>query len=508
MAAADAVVGELVAELSKLDLYDRALVVLLSDHGEGLGDHGEREHGVLLYREALQVPLLVKLPGNARAGATVEAPVQLVDLFPTVAALLGEKHPEGLAGASLFDAAALATPRRIYAETFYPRLHFGWSELASLIEDRFHYIHGPDPELYDLVADPAERQDVLAEERRAYAGLRDGLEAYDRTLPTPGAVDPETQRQLAALGYVGGGGGAAASGDLADPKSRLGTLEELRTAFSLFSARDWGRAAEAFRRVLAENPQMLDAQESYARSLQELGRRDEALAAYKRAIEISGGAPHLAIAAGTLYLEMGRPAEARSHAGLALEADPASANELLARAALAEGKLEEAEAAARQSVEARDSLVGPLLTLARVLRERDRYDEALELVDRAAAEHGAKTGADPEAIRGLHLLRGNLLARLGRGAEAEAAFREEVRLFPGAVQAWAELAVLYAVLGRGDEAVATLRRMVEVNDSPVGYGTAVRTLRVLGDPRSADALLRQARQRFPGSSELERSAAG
>ncbi|HEX6200568.1 MAG TPA: sulfatase, partial [Thermoanaerobaculia bacterium] len=89
VAAADAVIGRLLAALRERDLYERSTVILLSDHGEGLGDHGEKEHGVLLYREDLQVPLLVKLPGNRRAGSSVAEPVQLVDVAPTVLELAG-----------------------------------------------------------------------------------------------------------------------------------------------------------------------------------------------------------------------------------------------------------------------------------------------------------------------------------------------------------------------------------------------------------------------------------
>jgi len=109
IAAADAVVARLLGFLKTRRIYDRAIVVFLSDHGEGLGDHGEDEHGILLYREELRVPLFVKLPGNARAGERIASPAGLVDVFPTVAALLGEKVPLALAGEPLL--AGGAAPR-------------------------------------------------------------------------------------------------------------------------------------------------------------------------------------------------------------------------------------------------------------------------------------------------------------------------------------------------------------------------------------------------------------
>ena len=143
IATADHIVGDLIDELKALGVYDRAIVVLLSDHGEGLGDHGEEEHGVLLYEEAIHVPLILKLPRAQKAGGTTARPVQLLDVAPTVLGLLRLGVPKPMSGLSLL--AERAAPRRIYSETFYPRLHFGWSELFSLIDERTTTSRGPTP---------------------------------------------------------------------------------------------------------------------------------------------------------------------------------------------------------------------------------------------------------------------------------------------------------------------------------------------------------------------------
>ncbi|HXO42965.1 MAG TPA: sulfatase, partial [Thermoanaerobaculia bacterium] len=190
IANADSVVGDVLAELKRLGIYERAIVVLLSDHGEGLGEHGEAEHGMLLYRTTLQVPLLLKLPGSRLGGTSVAAPAALVDVYPTLVSLVGLQPPAGLPGRSLLAPrlAAEGGEREIYAETEYPRLHFGWSELSSLIHGRFHYIHGPDPELYDLDADPAEVHEARERERRSFADLRGRIARYQRRLQAPGAV--------------------------------------------------------------------------------------------------------------------------------------------------------------------------------------------------------------------------------------------------------------------------------------------------------------------------------
>lgn len=511
IAAADAAVGQVVAELKERDLYDRAVVVVLSDHGEGLGEHGEKEHGIFLYRESIQVPLFVKLPGSRGGGTRVAAPAQLVDLFPTLLALAGVDLPASPPGTGPLPGRSLLAlqgqpPRDVYAETFYPRLHFGWSELTSLLRDRHHYIEGPDPELYDLAADPREMKNVLAADRRAYAALREALQGFERELAPPSAVDEETAQKLASLGYLGGSAKTKPGEALPDPKSRIGTLVDFDLAMGHFGRGEHAQAVPAFERLLASNPNMVDAWESLAQSLQKLGRLEEALAAYEKSLETSGGASHVAVATGSLLLQMGRLPEARDHAELGLKVSPAMANSLLAQIALTEGKPEEAEKAARTALASPGSRIAPLITLAQVQAKQDRLEEALRTSDEAAAEI-ARTGAAGQAFAGFHFVRGDVLGRLGRAAEAEKEFREEIRSFPADTRAYASLAVLYASEGRPEEAISVLRQMVEGNGSPAAYAEAVRTLRVLGDPQGAASLLRHALSVHPGSKEL-RALAG
>lgn len=174
IAYSDQLVGDFLEDLKRRGIYDKAMIVLLSDHGEGLNDHGEEEHGVFLYREAIQVPLLVKMPKSAHAGKSVAAPVQLIDVFPTI---LGQTATEGSSRNATARSlvAALekdAAPRAIYSETYYPRLHFGWSDLHSLIDGQHHYIRAPQSELYDLAADNAEKNNIIDQNRRVHVRMR------------------------------------------------------------------------------------------------------------------------------------------------------------------------------------------------------------------------------------------------------------------------------------------------------------------------------------------------
>jgi arylsulfatase A-like enzyme/cytochrome c-type biogenesis protein CcmH/NrfG len=509
IATADSIVGRVLDELKSQGVYDRAVILLLSDHGEGLGDHGEQEHGIFLYREALQVPMMLKLPGGRLGGSRVARPAQIVDVFPTLLSLVGVPLPSGVQeaagpypGRSLLDLRAPGPPRDLYAETFYPRLHFGWSELTSLIRDRFHYIQAPAPELYDLAADPGEKSSVLAGERRAYAALRQSLQGMERPLQAPGEVDPETARKLAALGYASGAASTSKGEALPDPKSRIGTLRDFDLAMGLFAQGRYADAVPAFRRLVAASPKMADAWENLGVALEKLGRRDEALEAYEHAMDASGGASFVAVATGSLLLQMGRLDEARAHAELGLKGSPAMANSLLAQIALARDRPDEAEQAARAALASPGSRIAPLMTLAQVCQKQGKLAEGLGYANQAADEL-ARTGAAGQGYAGLHWVRGDLLARLGRNGEAERDFLQEIHDFPHDTRPYASLALLYASEGRGQEAVAALRRMVETEGSPAAYAEAVKTLRILGDSQGAGALLRHALTVHPGSRELK-----
>lgn len=508
IAEADRIVGELLAELDRLDVYDRAIVILLSDHGEGLNDHGEEEHGVLLYKEAIHIPLLLKLPGGQLAGEEGTRPVQLTDVAPTVLSLLGQETPQTLEGMSLVDLLGPEAPvRKIYSETFYPRLHFGWSELFSLIDGRHHYIEGPDPELYDLVADSGETTNVLTRERRSYAEMRRALEIYDRKLAPPAAVDEETRQAMAALGYIGAGAGTA-EGPLPDPKSKIGSLADLKAGFALIGQHDYPAAAEAFRKVIAENPKMVDAWEFLGRALQKTGRPEEALDAYREALKVSGGSPHIAMTAASLYFDLGRLEDAETHARMAVSTNPSFSHGLLAQIALERNQLDEAEKEARLAMVDKSLRVGPMITLAQVLHARRDFQAALDLTRQAEEAYNEREGKDQDLLRGLHLMRGKILADLGDAPGAEAAFHREIELFPDSVRAYSSLAILYALSGRAQAVGPTLKRMVDTNPSPQAYAEAVKTLRVLNDRNAAASLLRYAIGRYPESTTLKNLAKG
>jgi tetratricopeptide (TPR) repeat protein len=472
IAKADAVVGKFIDFLKRSGVYDSTMIILLSDHGEGLGEHGEDEHGIFLYREDLHVPLIVKLPESARANSTVNAPVQLIDVLPTVVG--GAKTR----GRSLLENGPV---RRLYSETLYPRIHLGWSDLRSLIDDQFHYIDSPKPELYSI-ADASERKNVLADNRRVSASMRKDLEPFGREMPAIGSIDPEEAKKLAALGYVGSAA-ATASGPLPDPKDHIGELNLLKEAGSLETAGRIGDAIAKYREVIDRNPRLTDAWSQLARLLQQSGNTKEAIDTYKRAMSVAPSlASEFALALGDLYLSVNQPGQAAAHAQLGLRTNPGSAHTILGRAALAKGDLATATAEAQEAMKSFSYRAPASILMAQILVRQKRLDDASRKLDDALADVRSRNDRVPPL---LNFVRGDILARQNRIDDAIAAFNEEIRLYPHDRQAYVNLAAVQFFSGRKREANETMERLVRANPDPSSYEMAADTFAQLHDDADA-----------------------
>jgi arylsulfatase A-like enzyme/predicted negative regulator of RcsB-dependent stress response len=474
IATADEIVGELIASLKQQGIYDDALIVFLSDHGEGLGDHGEAEHGIFLYQEAIRVPLIVKLPGNARANSSSAAPVGLTDVFATVARTVGAEA----AGVSLFDP---PRPRRLYAESLYPRIHLGWSELRSLVDENHQYIEAPKPELYDLAADPSEKANLLSEQRRVYAALRTELEKLPRGESTAGNIDPEEAKKLAALGYLSATA-SSGGGPLPDPKDRIGELTTLQRASMLVKEHRYAEAIASLRSLVAANPRLTDAWTLLARTQQDAGDFDGAIATYRQTLaahpQLAGD---LGLSVAGLYLTKGDLAQAEAHARLGEATNPSLAHLMLGRVAMARGDYNAAMGHANGAMKDYGYRVQGLVLAAQIHARTRGADRALLILAEADREiAGRKLGAIPL----LEYTRGDALARLERFDEAEAAFRREIRDFPEDREAWASLAVIQWLRGQRDASRATMEQYVRTNPSPDARAFAAKTFRELSAPPS------------------------
>lgn len=227
------------------NLYDNTLIVFLSDHGESLGDHGEKEHGFFVYDSTVRVPLIVKPPRGAHlAPERVRDAVETIQVGPTVLEMAGVQDPiqKQFQAASLLPlmAGKVHGPARpAYSETFYPANSFGWSPLRSLRTERYHFIEAPRQELYEHPADPSETNNVAARNASVSANLRAQLNQLLAAYPasetagnatTTTTASPEVLEKLRSLGYVAYHAPVSANTKLADPKDKLPVFHDILRA--------------------------------------------------------------------------------------------------------------------------------------------------------------------------------------------------------------------------------------------------------------------------------------
>jgi len=466
IATADAIVGDFIASLKKNGIYERAIVVLLSDHGEGLNDHGEQEHGILLYSESLHVPLILKLPKNTAANATVESPVGLIDVMPTIASLTGTKMPSGGRGISLTQLPE--QPRRIFSETMYPRLHLGWSDLRSLADATHHFIEAPRPELYELQRDPGEKNNVLADQRRVYASFRSDIDRYPRELQQPGQVDSEEAKKLAALGYLAAP--ASTSGPLPDPKDHIADLALYDQASQALANGDSRNAVASLRELVARNPNFTDALEQLAAAYEAAGQYNEAAEMYRQVLTKNPSMTEVvALSLGAVYLNLGRYDDARAHAQLAMKRNPGAAHLLLGRVALAQNDLARVEAEARESMHDAHFAPQAAMLISEAMVKRGRAAEAVSLLDKQKSDAAISGTTLP---RGFEADRAVALIHAGRVADAEDALLEEIRLFPHEQRAYGDLGAIYLLQRNAATAEALMQQLAAANPQRSSYDLA------------------------------------
>jgi arylsulfatase A-like enzyme/Flp pilus assembly protein TadD len=481
IATVDHALGQFFDFLKRTGVYERAVIVLMSDHGEGLGDHGEDEHGIFLYKEAIHVPLIIKLPQQKERGTTRAGVAQLVDIFPTVCNLTGAETPANLPGRFLLGDSESNT-RNAYSETLYPRIHLGWSELHSLIDPKFHYIDSPSPELFDHVADPRETVNRLKDERRSFAEMRRVIETLRVPYAPPAAIDPEEAKKLAALGYLGSSAPSEAV-SLAAPKEHIGELRQMTRAMASAQRGNHQEAIAVYREVLAKNPKFPDAWGQLAAAYRSAGMLQEAADAYKRALEMTPSLrQEIALSLGSVLLEQGKYDEAAAHAELAMSAQESPARLLLGRVGLARKDFASAEQQARLVMQNPSYSLSAMVLLGQSLVGQRRYPEALAMLESARTQAATRRVVAPPL---LNFARGDILARTGRAAEAEAAFKEEIRLYPANRDTYANLAVLYFMTGRAAAAEETFVALTRAIPGPASYEFAARTFQEVGAAREA-----------------------
>jgi choline-sulfatase len=273
IAYADHALGVLMAALKRADRYNNALIIVVGDHGEGLGEHGEDTHGIFLYDSTLHVPLIIKLPASAHAGTVVAPQITSVDVVPTIVRELHIITTAKFDGAPLL--ASKSTQHQAVSETQYP-LQFDWAPLKSLRAGGFKYIEAPRPELYNLHDDPKELNNIYAPWDQTLQKLRAELAEFRKTVPAQAAANaaapvPEnTLDELRALGYLGHDLGQTTAPEaslLPDPKDKIEVQNLLHAAMLANGENDLASARAALAKAVALDP-------NSATALADLGKNE------------------------------------------------------------------------------------------------------------------------------------------------------------------------------------------------------------------------------------------
>lgn len=438
IASMDEQIGVLLAKLPR-DLD----VVVVGDHGEMLGEHGELHHGLLLNRAARRVPLILAGPG-VPAGRTEECLVRTADVAPTLLALAGVARPPGLDGASLLPLPGKACGRTSYSESFLPFFAYKWYPLRSLSTDRFFYLHAPKSSLYQIPSDPDEKTDIGAEQPGALGlwekRLRDQLKAAGETLDSEvrpeNVLSEEQRRQLASLGYLGGSGGAVRP-DLPDPRAMADIADALHDAAAGVQQGKCKEALPRLQEIVKKDPHNFPALTLAGNCLEDAERWDSALALFQRASkENELSALPVANAAGCLK-QLGRRAEAEKEYRRALTLDASLGEAATNLAQLLDERGERAEALRVLDASIAAGSYSSEVHLERGLIEVElnRLDDALRDFREAARRNPANPVPLENAARAAY--------RLGRHRESVQLYEQLLRLQPGRGDLWKTAGALY-----------------------------------------------------------------
>jgi choline-sulfatase len=501
----DEQIGRLLTELG--DARERITFVVTADHGEALGEHEERTHGLFIYQSTLHVPWIMSGPG-VPVGVRVEDPVSLVQVLPTVLDVAGVETPAGLDGSSalpLLTGGAGKAPEVIYAESLFPQLHFDWAGLRAVRRGRWKLIEAPRPELYDLTEDPHETRNVALEHPEIVTELREELRRHGERGGVLGEealeVDEETRARLEGLGYVGAGTGAGAAGEAdlwdltcPDPKDRVDFFNRLQEVPTLLVAGKLDEAEKALEELLAEDPTSL----SVLQKMVLLRRTQEDWEGVREfCSEILRGHPddrqaRIGLAFSLNRLGKWEAAREEYEALVAQDSLDADAWGLLGSLLSENGRFEEARTALSRGVELAPGDAGLRSSLGRV------YEDAGDTTS-ALAEYGRALSLDPGCSEALNQ-KALLLSHSGRVGEAVKLLRAGLEHLPEDVETLNNLAWLlvdedldaeeaYELSGRAlslsadDAAVLDTRGWSAVRAGRSGEGLAAlrRALELTGD---------------------------
>jgi choline-sulfatase len=488
IAATDAQVGRLIDFLTSSRRLANTVIVVVGDHGESLGEHGEQQHGFFVYDASVRIPLIVagpRVPTRA-----VPDQVRIVDVMPTILELAGVKAPSAVQGVSLMPLGRGERQDLLgYSETWYPRYHYGWSELTAVRDGRYKFIAAPRRELYDTKTDPGELHDVAASNPRVAAALERALADMTAKLTVaatpqkPRPVEPDVEEKLRSLGYVAGTVSRATLADRlrGDPKDKIGLYNLLKRAAQDSVAGQLDEGIAKVQTVLAADHEVIEAHTMLGNMEIKAHRLPEAIAAYQKALAIDpeheGAAWSLALA----YQDAGKLDEARAGFERVRQLNPRDARPLyqLANLSVRRGDFAGAAATLEEGLKLEGDRSAFLVKLGEARLELKQLDAA-----QAALLDAIKLKPNQPMA---HYDLGLLYEARGQWRDAVAAYEGEIAVSPKLYQPHFNMAKLLSRDGRAAEAVTHFRAAVDRNpEFGTGYLYLAKALLDANDFASAE----------------------
>ncbi len=502
VAYADAQLGRVFEALRARGVLDDTLVMVVADHGEGMGEHGEGQHGMLLYNATMKIPMIVRPPGGLPAPRGIDTPTSLVDLLPTALAFAGVAPPDGLDGLDLSPTlaptpGALPADRDVYLESLYAHRHYGWAPQHGLVDATHKLIDSTTPELY-AAADVRERADRAGDDASRVAAMRatlgakrDAMDAGDASVGRA-ELSGERLAQLAALGYLTTVADAPTQTDgLPDPKERMPVLRKMEEARVAQRAREFEDAERIALEVLNEEPGLTPPRILLVDVARATGRYAVAVERAREAVAHADGSQTRALLGVTL-MEVGRPVEALEQLEKAIEIDPYlvgawSAYLHLVHAAGDQARL--LEAVARASEHLPDSPT--VVAMQGLIRVQSGDVASGEPLLREAI-------ASDNRVPLAHYFLGVAAERRGDEAEAAEYFARESELMPGAIPPRLKLVAIYGKQGRWAEQLVHIERL-RVLEPPNPGNRFARGLALFNLERYDEALVdaQSCREKWP-----------
>jgi arylsulfatase A-like enzyme/predicted Zn-dependent protease len=509
IAFADSQIARLWSWLESNGLREKTFIVFAGDHGESLGEHEEQSHGFFVYQAAIHVPLIVVTPFPKLQGVVSPEVTTLADVLPTVCDMAGLPVPAEVQGKSLlpafFGRRRKATPLA-YSETYYPRFHYGWSDLKSVQDARYKLILAPVPELYDVVADPQEEKNLVYLEKKVYERLNAEAEAFigrasQNAYETDySKIDEETREKLAALGYVGSFTDPAKlkGKKLGNPREKIGVFNRLSEAREMGLN---GRAEEAIniiQGIIATDPDITDAYFSVGNIYFQVQKYKEAISYFEQVLGRKPDDSFAAINVALSYEAMGRFEEAEKFLLAYLEkgfTDP-QFYFMLGNMNYIQKKFDQAVPYFEKCLSSNAESAGSHSLLGAIYIVKDDLPRA--------EEHLRKAAEISPRLANLHYFLAELAEKRGRTAEAESEYLTELEISPKHFKSMYNLARIYRQSGDTAKELELLDKCLEIDARfPLTYFYLARIYLNRGERyQEAIDLVRKGLELKPEKSEL------